>query len=210
MTIYKFRITFEDYDDVVREVEIKPTQTFRELHDAIHQSIGFKSEYASSFYMSNDQWHKGKEITYTLTDKKKEQGAVAMDKARICDFIEDPHQKIYYIFDFDKPWMFQIQLISLLDGKPGVEYPIGIKKSGEAPKQFGMKGVPIIPSPHHDDHDFLNETEYAIDAEVPLEELGLEGEEGEEEEEETDDVSDEVEDEFSDNEGAEGGDDDRY
>lgn len=211
MTIYKFRITFEDYDDIVREIEVKPTQTFLELHEAIHQNIGFKSDYPSSFYMSNDQWLKLREITNTLTDRKKAQGAAEMSKARICDFIEDPHQKIYYIFDFDKPWTFQIELIAISEGKAGIEYPILTKKTGDAPKQFGMKGVPIIPSPHHDDHDFLNETEYAIDDPAEMEDLGLDAEEGEESEEESDDLSDEISDEFSDNEGFEGAsDDDRY
>lgn len=212
MTIYKFKITFEDYDDVSREIEVKPTHTFLDLHEAIHQSIGFKSEYESSFYMSNDQWRKGKEISNNLTDKRKEQGAVDMAKARICDFIEDPHQKIYYIFDFSKPWTFQIELVAILDGKAGVEYPLLSKKSGEAPKQFGGKGMPIVASPHHEDHDFLNETEYALEDPSEMEELGLDNEEGEEQEEDSeDDVSDDIADEFSDNEGFEsGGDEDRY
>ena len=41
MAIYKFKITFEDYDEVCREIEIKSNQSFEDLHRAIHAAIGF-------------------------------------------------------------------------------------------------------------------------------------------------------------------------
>ncbi|WP_379089221.1 hypothetical protein [Pedobacter sp. UC225_65] len=31
MAIYRFKISFEDFDDVVREIDIKTTQTFEDL-----------------------------------------------------------------------------------------------------------------------------------------------------------------------------------
>jgi hypothetical protein len=41
MALYRFRITFEDYDDVTREIDIKSNQYFEDLHNAIHQSTGY-------------------------------------------------------------------------------------------------------------------------------------------------------------------------
>ena len=32
MAIYKFKITFEDYDEVCREIEIKSNQSFEDLN----------------------------------------------------------------------------------------------------------------------------------------------------------------------------------
>ncbi len=55
MALYRFKVTFEDYDDVTREIDIKSTQTFEDLHRAIHQSTGYNGEFPSSFYISNDQ-----------------------------------------------------------------------------------------------------------------------------------------------------------
>ena len=63
MAVYKFSVTFEDYDDVYREIEIKSSQTFEDLHKAIQDSIGFDNKQLASFYMSNDMWRKGREIT---------------------------------------------------------------------------------------------------------------------------------------------------
>jgi predicted double-glycine peptidase len=32
MALYRFRVTFEDYDDVMREIDVKSNQTFEDLH----------------------------------------------------------------------------------------------------------------------------------------------------------------------------------
>jgi hypothetical protein len=55
MALYRFKVTFEDYDEVSRDIDIKSNQTFLDLHKAIHQSTGYNPEFPSSFYISNDQ-----------------------------------------------------------------------------------------------------------------------------------------------------------
>ena len=64
MAIYRFRVSFEDYDDIERDIDIKSNQTFEDLHRAIHQSTGYQVEASSSFYVSNDQWIKNEEIAF--------------------------------------------------------------------------------------------------------------------------------------------------
>ena len=70
-TVYRFRVTFEDYDEVTRDIEIKSTQFFSDLHACIQSSIGFDNLKPSSFYMSNDNWIKGQEIS-TIIDALEE------------------------------------------------------------------------------------------------------------------------------------------
>src|ERR1051325_6068841 len=103
MSVYKFRITFEDYDDISRDIEIKSTQNFEELHNAIQKAIGFDASKPASFFMSDDYWKKGTEITLSAEDGRK---VALMWKSKLCNFIVDPHQKIYYIFDPEAPWSF--------------------------------------------------------------------------------------------------------
>ena len=74
--MYKFRVTFEDHDEVSRDIEIKSNQTFMDLHKAIQSAIGFDGAQLASFYMSNDYWVKGKEITSAENDK----GIALMEK----------------------------------------------------------------------------------------------------------------------------------
>ena len=44
MAVYRFRITFENFEEVYREIEIKSDQTFEDLHFAIQSSIGFDAK----------------------------------------------------------------------------------------------------------------------------------------------------------------------
>jgi hypothetical protein len=156
MALYRFRITFEDYDDVTREIDVKSNQTFEDLHKAIHQSTGYNFEFPSSFYISNDQWIKGEEITYMPNQKRIDRGVALMAKVKLLSFIDDPHQKFYYTFNFDRPFDFHVELMKIiLEDTPGVVYPAVIKSVGEAPKQFG--NTPIVSPGVEDDLDFLNE-----------------------------------------------------
>ncbi len=172
MAVYRFRVTFEDFDDIHRDIEIKSTQTFEDFHQSIHQSIGFDGTKPTSFYMSDDYWKKGKEITTRELKDDEKVRVATMKKARLCDFIADPHQKIYYIFDFNAMWTFHIELMKILvNEEAGAAYPRCIKVIGEAPKQFGITNLGAVPEPE----DF-DESQSLIDMEEELPE-GTEGEE---------------------------------
>jgi len=201
MAVYRFRISFEDFDEVVREIDIKSNQTFEDLHKAIHKSTGYNPEKPSSFYVSTDNWIKGDEIAYLPNERKIARGVVLMENSKLLRFIEDPHQKFYYIYNFDRPFDFHVELIKIiLDADPNVDYPALIKKLGEAPKiidknNFG--GVAVSSNPVSTDFDFLNELNFVPEDTDELEAMGGRGineEEKDEEEEET-----EENDDFSDN-----------
>ena len=164
MAIYRFRVTFEDYDEVTREIDLLSKQTFLDLHRAIHSSTGYPTEVSSSFYVSNDQWKKGHEIAYLPSPKKAAQDISDMEVAKLSRFIDDPHQKFYYIYNFDRPFDFHVQLIKILKEEEGKTYPLLIKSIGQAPK---LPGTALLnlggDTKDSDDYDFLNETEYGID-----------------------------------------------
>ncbi|TSD63255.1 plasmid pRiA4b ORF-3 family protein [Inquilinus sp. KBS0705] len=165
MALYRFRVTFEDYDDVSRDIDVKSNQTFEDLHKAIHQSTGYNPEYPSSFYISNDQWMKGEEITYLPNQKRIDRKIPLMDKIKLSSYIDDPHQKFYYTFNFDRPFDFHVELMKIiLDEAPGTTYPAVVRSVGEAPKQFGNVFNPAIAETADEeaggDFDFLNEIGY--------------------------------------------------
>ena len=58
MAIYRFKVAFEDNEDVYREIEIKSAQNFEDFHNVILQSIDFDNIHDSSFYISDDHWHR--------------------------------------------------------------------------------------------------------------------------------------------------------
>ena len=152
MAIYRFKISFEDYDEVEREIDIKSTQTFEDLHRALHRSTGYPAEVSSSFYVSNDNWNKGQEITFLPSEKKIEQGISLMYKAKLSN----------YIYNFERPFDFHVQLIKIiLDEENGKEYPNTFRSIGEAPKIPGsivVPGTSAIASTKR--IDFLDELEF--------------------------------------------------
>ncbi|MBC8987355.1 hypothetical protein H9X96_16435 [Pedobacter sp. N36a] len=164
MAIYRFRISFEDFDEVVREIDIKPSQTFEDLHRAIHRSTGYSAEKSSSFYVSTDHWIKGDEIAYLPNQRKTDRGVTLMEKAKLSSFIEDPHQKFYYIYNFDRPFDFHVELIKIiLETDPNLEYPVLVKSVGEAPKiidKDNFNAVAVSSNEASTEFDFLNELDF--------------------------------------------------
>jgi hypothetical protein len=137
MAVYKFKVWFEEYDEVYRVIEIKSTQTFEDFHKAILASINFDNKHMASFYMSNDSWKKGQEITLEDMSEDKENPTPTMKQAKLSSYIIDPHQKILYVYDFLEVWAFNIELTGIeIKEKAGVKYPVCTKTVGLSPKQY--------------------------------------------------------------------------
>src|SRR5688500_15794880 len=63
MKVISFEIQVDELDGVIREIEVKPAQTFKELGDAILEAFNIKATRDASFFNSNKKWQKQKEIT---------------------------------------------------------------------------------------------------------------------------------------------------
>ena len=197
MAVYRFRISFEDYDEVIREIDIKSNQTFKDLHFFFHSIIGYDPEKSSSFYVSNDQWIKNEELAYLPNQKKIDREVALVENSKLSKFIDDPHQKFYYIYNFDKPFEFHVELIKILDNNASIEYPVLFKAVGEAPRIIDSTlGSPDEITGDEDDPNFAEDLDVAIADDEELEGLNTDTE-GEQEEEEADEFMDE----FSDTDG---------
>ncbi len=176
MAIYRFRVTFEDYDEVVREIDIKSTQKFEDLHRAIHRSTGYDAEKSSSFYVSTDHWIKGDEIAYLPNQRKIDRGVSIMENVKLSSLIDDPHQKFYYIYNFDRPYDFHVELVKIiLDADPNIQYPYVFKSTGEAPKIFDKNNInsaAAAAAPAVSEFDFLNELDVVPEDTEELEAMG--------------------------------------
>ena len=137
MAIYKFRITFEDYEDISRDIEIKSSQTFFDFFQIILQSISFDSKHAGSFFSSDDYWSKGNEVT--LLEEDLEPGVKLMKSTKIASLIEQPNQRFVFLYDKEACWSLFIELIKLVPEDAKATYPRCIKSVGTAPKQYKQK-----------------------------------------------------------------------
>ena len=69
MAILKFRIYLEEDDSVYRDIVVRHTQNFQALHFAILKAFEFDSKHKATFFRSNDNWLRGREISFERYDK---------------------------------------------------------------------------------------------------------------------------------------------
>jgi hypothetical protein len=142
MAILKFRIYLEEDDSVYRDVAIRHTQSFYELHEVILKAFEFDSKHQATFYRSNDQWQRGREISLETYEKNYRAAPLMMKDTTIGSEIRDPNQKFIYVYDFNKNWTFLVELISVSkEENPKITYPAMVRKEGIAPSQYGTKGL---------------------------------------------------------------------
>ncbi|MCZ2141632.1 MAG: plasmid pRiA4b ORF-3 family protein [Bacteroidia bacterium] len=156
MAVYKFKVTFEEYDEVSRVIEIKSSQTFLDFHKAILDAIGFDQKQMASFYMSDDSWRKEQEISLEDMSDYEDDNSIpipTMKDSRLSMFINDPHQKIVYVYDYMEMWTFHIELIGIeAKEKTGTKYPLCTKTIGIAPKQHSkVQNLGIIDESEFDE-----------------------------------------------------------
>ena len=169
MAVLKFRIYFEEDDSVYRDVVIKHTQTFLHLHQVILKAFEFDNKHQATFYRSNDNWQRGREITFEKYDKSYKAPPLLMADTPVGTEIKDPNQKFIYHYDFQRNWSFMVELINVSkEENSKIDYPAVIKSEGIAPSQYGTKGLV---------GDKLAEVEEKYDLSKGAEGFGVEGEE---------------------------------
>lgn len=142
MAILKFRIYFQEDESVYRDIVVKHTQSFFDLHLAILKAYEFDNKQQATFYRSNDIWQRGREISVDVYDKKYVAPPLLMAETIIGSEIRDPNQKFVYEYDFVKHWSFMVELINVdkVENKK-IEYPACVRSEGIGPSQFGTKGL---------------------------------------------------------------------
>lgn len=175
--IYRFKVWFEEDEDIYREIDILPTATFLDLHNIMMDSIAFNKNEASSFYASDDNWRKGKEVTLIGNSGQK----LLMEKTKINEMVDDPHQKFLYITDFKEQWTLHVELKSIQNDVKGIKYPLISKSVGKAPKQNeGIGRFKIV-----DESEFDEIANKLVSKQTPMMDEGFDedafGEEGEDE-----------------------------
>ncbi len=210
MAVYRFRVYLEENEDIYRDIDIRTVQTFEQFHNIIQDSFKFDNKHSASFFVSDDYWRKGQEITLKKEDLPLDEDEIRknldpkklMADVKIAKFIEQPHQRFVYVFDPIVQWSFLIEMIKIADESPKVNYPICIKSFGTAPKQYkqinmakeelspdlAMAG--LLNEPEVEDEEIYKTIDTGEEA---VEESDIDSLEGEEGEEESDEESNEEE-----------------
>ncbi len=142
MPILKFRVFWEEDDQIYRDVELRTDQTFLDFHKIILKAYDFDGKHSASFWESNDRWQHLREINSEVLVNKKDAQSLSMMRTPVSALIAKPDQHFMYEYDPAKQWTFQVELIGISKEEDEKEtYPRVLRKEGIGPVQYGYKGA---------------------------------------------------------------------
>jgi hypothetical protein len=102
----------------------------------------FDNKHQATFYRSNDQWQRGREISLEKYDKEYRADPLMMANTTIGSEIRDTNQKFVYVYDFLKNWTFLIELINVTKEESSkIIYPATSRVEGIGPQQYGTRSL---------------------------------------------------------------------
>ena len=134
--IYRLRIILDNDtdEDVFRDIELKQNSTLEDFHNSIIQSFGFNGNEMASFYISDEEWIQGEEISLfdlneVIKDKK------LMSQVLLNEVLDNNKTRLIYVYDFFNLWTFLIELAEIVEESSGVDYPNLIFANGQIPEE---------------------------------------------------------------------------
>jgi hypothetical protein len=136
--IYRFRVILDTHEDVFRDIEIEASSSFEDLHNTITQSFGFGGQEMASFYLSNELWDQGDEIS--LFDMGEKPGEVmVMSDNSLESLVNKDQTRMIYIYDFLNMWTFLVELAEIAEVEDGRSYPNLMFAHGQIPEDAPEK-----------------------------------------------------------------------
>lgn len=157
--VYRFRILLDtdSEEDVFRDIEMLKEHTLEDFHNTITQSFGFDGTEMASFYLSNDEWIQGEEISlFDMNDAS--QPARLMGETMLEEVVSRTKTKLIYVYDFLNMWTFLVELADIAEAMEGTDYPNLMFVHGQIPdhipeKQFEAESDDDFASEFDDDLD---------------------------------------------------------
>jgi len=138
--IFRFRVVLDNdtKEDIFRDIEIRDTDTLEDLHNVITQSFGFDGSEMASFYISDNEWNQGEEIS--LFDMSEVGSDIQLMSQTILNTaVNENRTKLIYVYDFLSMWTFMVELGEVVEEAQGTDYPnllfIHGQVPGEAPEK---------------------------------------------------------------------------
>lgn len=134
--IYKIRVVLDTQEDVIRTLLVDSNTTLEDFHKLIAKVFGFNGQEMASFYRSDDEWNQGEEIPLCSMDDDPD--ALCMANTTLQQNIEDPEEKLIYVYDYLSMWTFYCELIEVTKTTDN-ELPKLILSVGETPESAPEK-----------------------------------------------------------------------
>lgn len=152
MMVYRFRVILDAQDDVFRDIEILEEDTLEDFHNSIVNAFGFDGNEMAAFYISDDEWNQGEEISQF--DLGEDLGSVRlMNETTLDSVVSKNHRKLIYVYDFLSMWTFLIELADIAEIEDGRDYPNLMYVHGQIPTDAPDKEFIAEKDEYDDDSD---------------------------------------------------------
>ena len=153
--VYRFRVILDAEEDVFRDIEMLQESSLEDLHNTIVQSFGFDGTEMASFYVSDDEWNQGEEISqFDMGDDS----ARLMNETTLDSVLSEDQTKMIYVYDFFNLWTFFVELAEIAEIEEGRDYPNLMFVHGQIPmtapdKEFTAEEEEPLSDEFDDDFD---------------------------------------------------------
>ena len=119
----------------LRDYEIDSNQTFLEFHKLIQNNLKYDTTQLASFFLADENWNKGLELT--LIDMENDAGpaAIPMDSVKIREVLKERKERLLYVYDIFNDNSFFIEIMDIYPPDCTLKYPICSATIGESPLQ---------------------------------------------------------------------------
>lgn len=140
----KFRVLLDSVkeEEIFCDIVVNDDQTFESFYKTILQAFDFSNDQMASFFVSDVEWNKGKEISLmdmAFGPSDLEEAPDQMSDLMIRETIQDPKQRFILVYDFLNMWIFLIELQEILS--EDVPESKVVMKVGEIPEQMRKEGT---------------------------------------------------------------------
>jgi hypothetical protein len=163
MIIYRFRLTSEDHEDFLREIEIQPVQTFLDFHKVILSCANLEDCDNALFYTTDNKFKKREEFSFKYQKKQVRKYDDDIDQvvtetyvphlmkdSVLKKFIDDPHQRLLYEFTGKDYFVFFIELFKIIKTDECYSLPRCVNTRGELPRKVQLPVIPAAEKPGKD------------------------------------------------------------
>lgn len=130
--VYRFRVILDAEEDVFRDIELLEESTLEDFHNSIINAFGFDGNEMASFYISDEDWNQGEEISqFDISDG--EESIRLMNETTLDSVVSESETRLIYVYDFLNLWTFLIELAEIAEVEEGRDYPNLMFVHGQIP-----------------------------------------------------------------------------
>jgi hypothetical protein len=147
----KFRILLDSIEntEVFRDILINDDFNFEHFYNTILDAFGLPNDQMASFFVSDEDWNKGEEISLmdmSFGAMDDEEAPLEMNGLLLKEKIFATKQRFILVHDFLSMWIFLIELHEITDQE--VENPQLLLEVGVIPQELIDKGPKAMEDMH--------------------------------------------------------------